>query len=424
MKILVIGSGGREHAIAWRLAQSPKCTQVIIAPGNAGTGLEDKIINVNITKVDELVAYAISNNIDFTIVGPELPLALGIVDEFRAHNLKIWGPDKFCAQLETSKAFAKEFMIKNNIPTAQYEIFDNLIDATSYIEKHMVSRLVIKADGIAAGKGVLVTDNKNEALDFLNDIFEQKIFGEQNSRVVIEECIDGIEASFIVMVDGNTIIPLPSSQDHKRLLNDNKGPNTGGMGAISPSPILNDQLSSEIMQRVISPVINGMKNQGHTYTGFLYAGIMVDKNQQIKVLEFNCRLGDPETQAILMRLESDFIELMEHGVHGTLNQITPIWSEKHALGVVLCHPDYPYKTSTPLLISGLNDINNDNTIKVFHAGTVMKDNHVYTNAGRVLCVVGLNEKTTDAKSLVYDTIHKLHFQDMQYRTDIPFDYRK
>src|SRR5579863_6574671 len=328
MNILVIGSGGREHALAWKLAKSPKVDHVYVAPGNGGTASENKISNLSITDIPQLIQFAKENKIVYTLVGPEAPLANGIVDEFRAHGLKIWGPTKFCAQLESSKVFAKEFMLKHNIPTAKYAVFDNEQAAREYLISQSIP-IVIKADGLAAGKGVLVAQTMHDAADFVNEIFNHNKFGNAGSKVVIEEFLDGIEASFIVMIDANgNILPMASSQDHKRLLNNDQGPNTGGMGAYSPAPIVTDAIHQKVIKEIIQPVIDGMRDEGHNYSGFLYAGLMIDKNNQVKTLEFNCRFGDPETQPVICRLDSDLFELILAGIDGQLNQITAKWTDK------------------------------------------------------------------------------------------------
>lgn len=416
MKILVIGSGGREHAIAWKLAQSPNCKLVYVAPGNGGTATENKVQNINITKIPDLLDFALNNDIDFTIVGPELELSLGVVDTFRLHNLKIWGPTQFCAQLESSKAFAKEFMLKNNIPTAKYVIFDNDNQAKEYL-KQQPFPIVIKADGLASGKGVLVAAKLSEALSFIDDIFTNNTFGKTQTKVVIEEFLDGVEASFIVMIDGKNILPMASSQDYKRLLNGDAGPNTGGMGAYSPATIVSPQIHDKVIREIITPVIEGMKNLGHEYSGFLYAGLMIDKHQNIKTLEFNCRFGDPETQPILMRLESDFIELINYGLNKQLNQIKAIWNSSYAVGVVIASHGYPQNPRKNDIIDGLSEIA-DKTIKVFHAGTTLKNNQLYTYGGRVLCIVAMDSEIKQAKAKAYQAINKINFAGMQYRSDI------
>ena len=413
--ILVIGSGGREHALAWKLAWSKKVATVFVAPGNVGTSLEAKIKNIPITDTKELITFAKQNNISFTLVGPEAPLAAGIVDEFRANNLKIWGPTKYCSKLESSKAYAKDFMIKNNIPTAKYAIFTDGNLAKNYLKQQSLP-IVIKADGLAAGKGVLVANEILEALDFIDDIFSNNKFGSAGNKVVIEECLFGTEASFIVMIDGKNILPMASSQYHKILLDDDKGPNTGGMGAFSPSPIVDQKLHDRVIKEIIQPVIDGMNKEGHEYTGFLYAGLMVDKDGNPKTLEFNCRFGDPETQTIMLRLESDLSDLIEAGINKKLDTINAIWSDKFAIGVVLASSGYPDSPQKDDIIVGLENITDD--IKVFHSGTNIKDNKLYTAGGRVLCVVALDDTIGLTQQKVYKAIKEINYKGMQYRHDI------
>jgi phosphoribosylamine--glycine ligase len=412
---LVIGSGGREHALAWKLAAPPKVGTVFVAPGNAGTSLEPKLKNVPITDIKELIKFALENDICFTLVGPEAPLALGIVDEFRRHNLKIWGPTQYCAQLESSKSFAKDFMIKHNIPTAKYQTFSDGKLAREYLANQTLP-IVIKADGLAAGKGVLVAQTMDSALSFIDDIFANNKFGNAGSKAVIEECLIGTEASFIVMIDGKNILPMASSQDHKRLLNNDEGPNTGGMGAFSPSPIVDKKLHDRVIKEIIQPVIDGMKNAGHEYSGFLYAGLMVDSKGNPKTLEFNCRFGDPETQPIMLRLESDLVDLIEAGLEQKLDTIDAVWSNKFAIGVVLASSGYPDSPQKDDIISGLGNIASD--IKVFHSGTSIKENKIYTAGGRVLCVVGMDDSIALTQQKVYQSINEIKYNGMQYRTDI------
>lgn len=417
MKILVIGNGGREHALSWKLAQSIRVKKVYVAPGNAGTSLENKLENINLTTTPELIQFAKMNQIDFTLVGPEAPLANGIVDEFRKNNLKIWGPTQFCAQLESSKAYAKDFMQKFNIPTARYKIFDNPIDSIKYLETQEIP-IVIKADGLAAGKGVLVANNKIEAKKFINEIFYEDKFGGAGSKVVIEECLNGIEASFITMIDGDNILVMASSQDHKRLLDGDNGPNTGGMGAYSPAPIITKELENRVIKEIIQPVINGMKSLGHKYTGFLYAGIMIDQFGNPKNLEFNCRFGDPETQPIICRLESDLVDLIESGLNGDLDQITAKWADKYAVGVILASHGYPETPRKNDVINGLENISLIPDIKIFHSATLIDKNQIITNGGRVLCLVALDRDLNNAKNKAYTAIKDINFNGMQYRHDI------
>jgi phosphoribosylamine--glycine ligase len=413
--ILIIGSGGREHALAWKIAASKHVNMVFVAPGNGGTANEKNITNINITQISELITFAKQNDIYFTLVGPEVPLAHGIVDEFRAHNLQIWGPTKFCAQLESSKVFSKAFMLDNNIPTAKYQDFSDYNSAKNYILQQQFP-LVIKADGLAAGKGVVIANSSSEALAFIQDIFNNNKFGNAGNRVVIEEFIDGVEASFIVMVDGKNILPMATSQDNKRLLNNDIGPNTGGMGASCPAPIVNEAMHQKIIKEVIQPVLDGFTKLGHTYTGFLYAGIMIDKKGNPQTLEFNCRFGDPETQPILFRLNSDLFELIEAGLNTRLDQIKAQWLNQFTIGVVIASEGYPNSYSKNDIIYGLEQM--PANVKVFHAGTKYENNQYLTNGGRVLCVVSSAEKLADAQMQVYSAIKKINFNGMQYRTDI------
>lgn len=417
MKLLVIGNGGREHALAWKLAISDRVNKVYVAQGNAGTLLENKVENINLTEVADLIKFAKIQHIDFTIVGPEAPLAAGIVDEFRLNNLKIWGPTKFCAQLESSKAYAKDFMHKFNIPTAKYQIFTNASDSLAYLKTQDLP-IVIKADGLAAGKGVLVAENYQDAEIFIHDIFYEDKFGSAGSKIVIEECLNGIEASFITMIDGNNILVMASSQDHKRLFDNDEGPNTGGMGAYSPAPIITQGLENLVVKEIIQPVIDGMKLLGHEYTGFLYAGLMIDKFGNPKTLEFNCRFGDPETQPIMCRLESDLVNLIEHGLNSTLNTVNVKWSNKFAIGVVLASHGYPDSTRKSDIITGLELVSQLPDIKIFHSGTSIKDKQILTNGGRILCLVALDDNLHAAQEKAYNAVKKINFTGIQYRRDI------
>ena len=417
MQILVIGSGGREHALAWKFADSPKVSHVFVAPGNVGTSLENKVSNIDITDITELIDFAKQNNIAFTVVGPEAPLAAGIVDQFRNHGLKIWGPTQYCAQLESSKVFSKNFMQKYNIPTAKYATFNDGASAKDYLRTQDLP-IVIKADGLAAGKGVLVAKNLTDALNFVDDIFANQKFGSAGSKVVIEEFLAGVEASFIVMIDGKNILAMATSQDHKRLLNDDLGPNTGGMGAYSPAPIVTKEVHDRVISEIIQPVIDGMVSSGHQYTGFLYAGLMIDAQGNPKTLEFNCRFGDPETQPIMMRLESDFAGLIEAGLNSKLDTAVAKWRDKYAVGVVLASKGYPDNPQKNDIITGCDTLYNLHNVKAFHAGTKLKDNALYTDGGRVLCVVGLDKDLALAKQAAYNAIKRIKFEGMQYRTDI------
>ena len=423
MNILVIGGGGREHALAWKLAQSPKVQRVYVAPGNGGTARDKRLKNINITDVAALREWAIAEKIELTVVGPEAPLAAGVVDEFRTHGLRVFGPTKAAAQLESSKAFSKAFMQRHAIPTAAYDTFTDPVLAHAYVDK-MGAPIVIKADGLAAGKGVVVAmtlTEAHEAIDFM--LLDNTLGVSHNTggaRVVIEEFLQGEEASFIVLCDGKNVIALATSQDHKRLLDGDQGPNTGGMGAYSPAPVVTPEVHARAMREVILPTIKGMEKDGIPYTGFLYAGLMIDEHGHIKTLEFNCRMGDPETQPILMRLKSDLVDVLwaatEPGPHGKLDQIDLEWDRHIALGVVIAAPGYPMNPRKGGVITGLPK-DSDEAV-VFHAGTVMKDGQVLTSGGRVLCVTVLGETVKQAQQRAYDLAKNIHFEGMQYRTDI------
>ena len=417
MKVLVIGNGGREHALAWKLAQSERISRVFVAPGNAGTALDPDMVNVPITSVDELVEFAKTEQIGLTVVGPEAPLSKGIVDAFRAADLKIFGPTRAAAQLESSKDFAKAFMIRHNIPTAAYATFTDAAAAHDYV-KQQGAPIVIKADGLAAGKGVVVAMNEDEAHAAIDAMLADNKLGAAGARVVIEEFLTGEEASFIVMVDGKHILPLATSQDHKRLLDGDQGPNTGGMGAYSPAPVVTPDIHAKVMREIIDPTVAGMAKDGIPYTGFLYAGLMIGEDGSVKTLEFNCRMGDPETQPIMLRLKSDLVGLVEHAVNGTLNEAQADWDRRSALGVVLASANYP---DTPRLgdeITGLPKELED--AHVFHAGTTMKDGKVVTSGGRVLCVAALGETVKYAQSQAYRIADGIKFDGMQFRTDIGY----
>ena len=417
MKVLVIGNGGREHALAWKLAQSERISRVFVAPGNAGTALDPDMVNVPVTSVDELVEFAKTEQIGLTVVGPEAPLSKGIVDAFRAADLKIFGPTRAAAQLESSKDFAKAFMIRHNIPTAAYATFTDAAAAHDYV-KQQGAPIVIKADGLAAGKGVVVAMNEDEAHAAIDAMLADNKLGAAGARVVIEEFLTGEEASFIVMVDGKHILPLATSQDHKRLLDGDQGPNTGGMGAYSPAPVVTPDIHAKVMREIIDPTVAGMAKDGIPYTGFLYAGLMIGEDGSVKTLEFNCRMGDPETQPIMLRLKSDLVGLVEHAVNGTLNEAQADWDRRSALGVVLASANYP---DTPRLgdeITGLPKELED--AHVFHAGTTMKDGKVVTSGGRVLCVAALGETVKYAQSQAYRIADGIKFDGMQFRTDIGY----
>jgi len=420
MKLLVIGSGGREHAMAWKLAQTPGLQQVYVAPGNAGTAREKYLQNVNLTDPAALALFAAREGIHLTLVGPEAPLAAGVVDVFRANGLKIFGPTKAAAQLESSKDFAKRFMARHNIPTAEFATFSESTAAHAYIDDKGAP-IVIKADGLAAGKGVVVAMTLDEAHAAIDDMLSGNKLGDAGARVVIEEFLDGEEASFIVMVDGKNVLALASSQDHKRIFDGDQGPNTGGMGAYSPAPCVTPEVHAKAMREIILPTVKGMAADGIPFTGFLYAGLMIGKDGSVKTLEFNCRMGDPETQPILMRLKSDFLDLLEHGVAGTLDQVEAEWDRRVALGVVLAAANYPDTPKKGDVINGLpkgNSFGED--AHVFHAGTAEQDGQVVTNGGRVLCVTALGENVKLAQKRAYEVLTQIDWEGMQYRKDIGY----
>ncbi|MDP2143438.1 MAG: phosphoribosylamine--glycine ligase [Gallionella sp.] len=422
MKILVIGSGGREHALAWRLAQGAKVQKVYVAPGNAGTALEDGVENVAITAIPELIEFVKRENVELTVVGPEAPLAAGVVDAFRAEGLKIFGPTQAAAQLESSKDFAKRFMTRHNIPTAFFETFSDIAAAKAYVEKHGAP-IVIKADGLAAGKGVVVAMSKGEAFDAIDMMLSDNKLGDAGARVVIEEFLAGEEASFIVMVDGKNVLTMATSQDHKRLLDGDNGPNTGGMGAYSPAPVVTPDVHARALREVILPVVRGMEQEGHYYTGFLYAGLMISPDGSLKVLEFNCRMGDPETQPIMLRLKSDFAAILEHAVNGTLDQVEAEWDRRTALGVVMAAANYPDAPRKGDVITGLPTGQSAKKLEdahVFHAGTEMQDGKVVTSGGRVLCVVALGDMVKHAQMRAYEIADTIHFDGSQMRRDIGY----
>ncbi len=418
MKILVIGSGGREHALAWRLAQAPRVQKVFVAPGNAGTALENGVENVAISDVAELLTFAQRENIYLTVVGPEAPLAKGVVDAFRRAGLKIFGPTRAAAQLESSKDFAKAFMVRHNIPTAFYETFSDAASAHAYVNKHGAP-IVIKADGLAAGKGVVVAMTLAEAIDAIDMMLSDNKLGDAGARVVIEEFLAGEEASFIVMVDGKNVLPLATSQDHKRLKDGDQGPNTGGMGAYSPAPVVTPEVYARALREVIMPTVHGMEKEGHTYTGFLYAGLMISPDGSIKVLEFNCRMGDPETQPIMLRLKTDLLTLVEHAVNGTLDSVEVEWDRRTALGVVMAAYNYPDTPRNGDVISGL-PARADADAHVFHAGTTLRGGKVVTSGGRVLCVTALGDSVRMAQRRAYQVADEIRFDGCQMRRDIGF----
>ncbi|WP_199052181.1 phosphoribosylamine--glycine ligase [Aquitalea sp. ASV15] len=416
MKVLVIGSGGREHALAWRIAKSSRVSKVFVAPGNAGTALDPNLTNVQLTSNEELVAFARNEDIQLTVVGPEAPLAAGVVDAFRAAGLKIFGPTQYCAQLESSKDFAKAFMQRHGIPTAGYQTFTDAAEAHAYVDGKGAP-IVIKADGLAAGKGVVVAMTLDEAHAAIDDMLVGNKMGSAGARVVIEDFLQGEEASFIVMVDGDHVLPMATSQDHKRLLDNDLGPNTGGMGAYSPAPVVTPQVHNRVMREIILPTVQGMKKDGHSYSGFLYAGLMIDKDGNPFTIEFNCRFGDPETQPIMARLKSDFTVLLEAGVNGKLDQVEAEWDRRVALGVVLAAAGYPEAPRKGDVISGLPAETADSM--VFHAGTAFNDSkQVVSNGGRVLCAVGLGDSVKMAQAKAYGVADAIHFDGCQLRRDI------
>jgi phosphoribosylamine---glycine ligase len=415
MKILVIGSGGREHAIAWRLAQSPKVSRVFVAPGNAGTAREDGLFNLDLNTIPEWVRFAKADAIHATVVGPEGPLAEGVVDAFRAEGLRIFGPSKAAAQLEASKDFAKRFMARHGIPTARHETFTAARAAHAHIDRHETP-VVIKADGLAAGKGVVVASTAAEAHEAIDMMLSGDKLGEAGHRVVVEEFLEGEEASFIVMVDGHHVLPLASSQDHKRIFDGDEGPNTGGMGAYSPAPVVTPEVHHRAMSEIVMPAVRAMAAEGTPYTGFLYAGLMIDAQGAPRVVEFNCRLGDPEAQPILMRLKSDLLDLVDHAIDGRLQDVEAAWDRRAALGVVLAAAGYPGAPRKGDEIVGLP--RGDHDVHVFHAGTAMRDGKMVTSGGRVLCVTALGDKVQIAAERAYEVAEKVHFEGMQYRRDI------
>ncbi|WEV48198.1 phosphoribosylamine--glycine ligase [Acinetobacter sp. ESL0695] len=419
MNILVLGSGGREHALAWKIAQDSQVSQVFVAPGNAGTATESKCKNIqlDILNNNAIIDFAKANNVDLVVVGPEAPLVNGVVNAVQDAGLKIWGPTQYAAQLEGSKAFAKDFLKKYNIPTAFYEVFTEIAPAKAYVEKHGAP-IVIKADGLAAGKGVIVAMNNDEAFAAIDDMLSSNKFGDAGSRVVIEQFLAGEEASFICMVDGKNILPMATSQDHKRIFEGDQGPNTGGMGAYSPAPVVTPEIFERVMNEIMRPTIEGMAKDGHTYTGFLYAGLMIDEQGQPRVIEFNCRFGDPETQPIMMRLQSSLVDLILAGVEGNLPSEAQ-WDERKSIGIVLASEGYPETARKGDVISGLGQ--SPEGTKIFHAGTsTTADGHVVTAGGRVLCVTALGDTVLEAQVNALEVCGQVTFDGMQYRTDIGY----
>ncbi|CAG8869459.1 Phosphoribosylamine--glycine ligase [Pseudomonas fluorescens] len=419
MKVLIIGNGGREHALAWKVAQDPRVERVFVAPGNAGTATEAKCENVDIqvTALEQLADFA-EKNVDLTIVGPEAPLVAGVVDLFRSRNLDCFGPTKGAAQLEGSKAFTKDFLARHKIPTADYQNFTEIEPALAYLQEKGAP-IVIKADGLAAGKGVIVAMTLAEAEDAVRDMLAGNAFGEAGSRVVIEEFLDGEEASFIVMVDGHNVLPMATSQDHKRVGDGDSGPNTGGMGAYSPAPVVTAEVHQRVMDQVIWPTVRGMAEEGNVYTGFLYAGLMIDKAGNPKVIEFNCRFGDPETQPIMMRLESSLVLLIEAAFAKALDKVEAQWNPRPSLGVVLAAGGYPGDYSKGAAIEGL-DAAAQLTGKVFHAGTALKEGQVVANGGRVLCATALGETVEAAQQQAYRLAREVRWDGSFYRNDIGY----
>jgi len=420
MNILIIGGGGREHALAWKAAQSPQAEQVYVAPGNAGTAREPGVENIAIAAgaVEDLLAFAREHDIGLTIVGPEAPLVAGVVDRFREAGLACFGPTRGAAQLEGSKAFAKDFLARHGIPTAAYGVFTGVDAAVAFV-REQGAPLVVKADGLAAGKGVILAQTEAQAIAAVEDMLSGNVFGVAGHRVVIEEFLTGEEASFIAMVDGRHILPLATSQDHKARDDGDTGPNTGGMGAYSPAPVVTPELHRRIMNEVMRPTVSGMAAEGRTFTGFLYAGLMIAADGTPRVLEFNVRFGDPETQPILLRLRSDLVELCQAALSGHLDRIEAEWDERAALGVVLAAGGYPGPYRKGDVIEGLPPVD-DNTCKVFHAGTADRDGQVVTSGGRVLCACALGNTIAEAQSRAYECTRRIHWQDVHYRTDIGY----
>lgn len=424
MNILIIGGGGREHALAWKAAQSPLVEHVYVAPGNAGTELEPKLTNVDIAvdAIEELITFAKTNQIELTIVGPEAPLVIGVVDAFTAAGLKIFGPTQAAAQLEGSKSFTKDFLARHQIPTAAYQTFSEVEPALAYL-KEQGAPIVVKADGLAAGKGVIVAMTEAEAEEAIRDMLSGNSFGEAGSRVVIEEFLEGEEASFIVMVDGEHVLPMATSQDHKRVGDGDTGPNTGGMGAYSPAPVVTDEVHQRIMDEVIWPTVNGMAAEGNPYTGFLYAGLMITADGTPKVIEYNCRFGDPETQPIMMRLQSDMVALCLAALDKTLDQQQANFDPRPSLGVVLAAGGYPGSYAKGTVIHGLPDLSTDDTTvdrKIFHAGTQTLQGQVVTNGGRVLCATALGNTVLEAQQNAYQLAKTISWDGMFYRNDIGY----
>jgi phosphoribosylamine--glycine ligase len=419
MNVLILGSGGREHALAWSAAQDDNVETVFVAPGNGGTATEAKMKNVALDIMDseQLIEFAQSNNIGLTIVGPEAPLVNGVVDAFRAKELAIFGPTAAAAQLEGSKAFSKDFLARQNIPTAFYENFTEIEPAIAYINK-IGAPIVVKADGLAAGKGVIVAMSIEEAEAAVRDMLAGNMFGDAGSRVVIEEFLTGEEASFIVMVDGDNVLPMATSQDHKRVGDKDTGPNTGGMGAYSPAPVVTDEIHQRIMEQVIYPTVNGMKEEGNEYTGFLYAGLMIDEQGLPKVIEFNCRFGDPETQPIMLRLKTSIVDMCNAALNKSFDELSVQWDSRPSVGIVMAAGGYPASYASGDTISLNTSVNN--STKVFHAGTRLEGDNLVTSGGRVLCVASLGDSVTDAQKQAYSTVKEIQWDKAFYRSDIAY----
>lgn len=420
MNVLIIGNGGREHALAWRLRQSPQAGKIFVAPGNAGTHLEAGVENVAIDTLDfpALVKFAQQNDIGLTIVGPEAPLVAGVVDYFASHGLRCFGPSRNAAQLEGSKAFTKDFLARHGVPTAAYRNFTEIAPAVAYV-REQGAPIVIKADGLAAGKGVIIAQTVEEAIATIEDMLSGNKFGNAGHRVVIEQFLTGEEASFIVMVDGIHVLPFATSQDHKARDDGDRGPNTGGMGAYSPAPVVTDAVHAKVMRQVIMPTVNGMRADGNPYVGFLYAGLMISENGDINVIEYNCRFGDPEAQPVMMRLQSDLITLCNAALDGQLNTVTAQWDPRPAVGVVMASGGYPDSYAKGDVISGL-ETNTSSDRKVFHAGTAMRGNDVVSNGGRVLCATALGNTVTEAQQAAYALADGVHWNEVYYRRDIAY----
>jgi phosphoribosylamine--glycine ligase len=419
LNVLVIGGGGREHALAWKIAQSPRVAKVFVAPGNAGTALETELTNVAIDAFAELVAFAREQKVALTVVGPEAPLAAGVVDAFQAAGLPVFGPTQAAAQLESSKDFAKAFMVRHGIPTAESRTFTDAGAARAYVAERGAP-IVVKADGLAAGKGVVVATTVGQAQAAIDAMLSGHLLGAAGARVVVEDFLAGEEASFIVMADGRHVLPLASSQDHKRLGDGDAGPNTGGMGAYSPAPVVTPELHARIMREIILPAVAGMADDGIPFSGFLYAGVMIDDAGNPRVLEFNCRMGDPETQPIMVRLKSDLVDLLSHAANGTLDRVEAEWDRRVALGVVLAAHGYPENPRKGDIIAGLDHVTPEThpDCKIFHAGTASNDGEIVVTGGRVLCVTALGDSVKQAQRRAYGAVGAIRFDGMQYRSDI------